>query len=359
VRVVSGALMTLAAAACALGEIELRGGNIIDAPVESVTLGGVRVGGAAPRTIPWDRVKVVTGQMASEALEYAEISEAAWRARTRLARGDALLAEPLFEWLYALYMLEEGATAGLVAEGYTRCLLDRGAQAEAVAPWLDAVRLGETGDREGVLHPLLPPIFEGGEATRRLADSGLSSQHSGGAAHAIAWWYTEAALLDSGLSGQLATTRPGDTERDGEAGFLERLVRCRSRDGAERRRMRDELRGFVDREHGTWREAWARAALGRSLLMEDDAQSRSLGVIELLHVPARFSAEQPALASMALREAAAALERAGDPDGARRLLERAATIDPWRPAPASRESSTVAPSSARSTTLNPGRAMRP
>ncbi len=65
-----------------------------------------------------------------------------------------------------------------------------------------------------------------------------------------------------------------------------------------------------------------------------------LGVIELLHVPARFASDQPALASLALRDAATALRALGEHDGASDLLQQLPAIDPARPAPEPRPQST-------------------
>jgi len=343
--VIAGALIFLTAlpALLAPGVIELRGGAEVDAPIESISLDGVRVGGSAPRVISWDRVKTITGEHASEALEYEEIAGAAWRARTRLARGDAPMAEPLFAWLFKLYRLQDSPTAALVADGYMRCLLDRGAQARAVAPWLDTVRMSAGDAAASVLQPALAPIFDDSLETAALAEAGLPNQlqPSGGAAHALAWWYTEAARFDAGLPGQLPTTRPGELgEADEDLAFIEQIVVSRTGDREQRRRERARLRRVIDREHGSWREAWARVAIGRSLLLEDDPSSGSLGVIELLHVPARFAEELPALAALALRDASSALRRLGDDAGAEELLEQLPLIDPTRPAPAPRPDST-------------------
>jgi len=350
-------LAATAPALLAPGVIELRGGAEVTAPIESIDLGGVTVGGSAPRTLTWDRVKVITGVHASEALEYEEIAGAAWRARTRLARGDAPMAEPLYAWLFNLYHLTDSPTAAMVAGGYLQCLLDRGAQAEAVAPWLDTARLRDAGPVE--LQPSLPPIFEDSDATRALGESGLPGllQPTGGVPHAMAWWYTEAARRDAGLSGQLPTTRPGELrEVPGDLAFVEHLVLCRTGDGVQRKRRRAELRGVIDEHAGTWREAWSRAAIGRSLLLEPDEASRTMGVVELLHVPARFAQQQPALASLALRDAASALRTMGDDAGAQALLRQADIIDPTRPAPAplprSTHVSAEAPGGAVSPTSN-------
>lgn len=329
-----------APALLAQGVIELRGGSEVTAPIESIDIGGVTVGGSAPRTITWDRVKVITGEHASEALEYEEIAGAAWRARTRLARGDAPMAEPLYAWLFNLYQLTDSPTAALVADGYLQCLLDRGAQAEAVAPWLDSLRLDSLrlggGDASDLL-PALPPIFDDSEATRALGESGLPGllQPTGGVPHALAWWYTEAARRDAGLPSQLPTTRPGELNvAADDLDFVESLVLSRTGDSAQRNRHRAMLRSAIDDHAGSWREAWARAAIGRSLLLEQDDAERSMGIVELLHVPARFASEQPALAALTLRDAASALRAMGDGAGAEALLRQFKSIDPTRPAPA-------------------------
>jgi len=325
------------------GVIELRGGVEIDAPIEAISLDGVRVGGSAPRIISWDRVKTITGEHASEALEFEEISDAAWRARTRLARGDAAMAEPFFAWLFNLYHLKDGPTAAIVADGYLQCLLDRGAQAPAVAPWLDTIRLAVDDEDAVTLQPALPPIFDDSLETKALGEAGLPGllQPTGGIVHALAWWYTEAARFDAGLAGQLPTTRPGEIgQAEDDLAFIEQLVLSRTGNDAQRKRMRLLLGRIVDRKQGTWREAWARVAIGRSLLLEDDERSRALGVIELLHVPARFASEQPALAALALRDAAGALRTLGDDAGAQELLEQLPQIDPTRPAPTPRPPST-------------------
>lgn len=333
------------------GAIELRGGVEVSAPIEAVTLTGVRVGGSAPRTIAWDRIKVITGEFASDALEYEEIADAAWRARTRLARGDAMMAEPLFAWLFNLYQLEDGPTAELVTTGYLRCLLDRGAQADAVAPWLDTIRLGavvadpdaSNGSEPGPLQPRLAPIFEDSPELRALAESGLPSklQATGGQAHALAWWYAEAARFDAGLPKQLVTTRPNEQGADeDDLEFIERLVLCRTGDRAERKRARAQLERVYESDTGTWREAWARTAVGRSLLLEDDEHEQHLGIIELLHVPARYADDQPALAALALRDAARAMRNLGDHQAADALLEQLRSIDPSRPAPPPRPPTT-------------------
>jgi hypothetical protein len=86
-----------------------------------------------------------------------------------------------------------------------------------------------------------------------------------------------------------------------------------------------------------WLEAWCRVGIGRSLLRESDESSRMQGVIELLHLPARFGAQEPYLSAVALAEAAVALGEMGDAAGAsaikselREKFSRSAVLE-WEP----------------------------
>lgn len=66
----------------------------------------------------------------------------------------------------------------------------------------------------------------------------------------------------------------------------------------------------------SWMEAWLRMGLGRSLIRETDSSTRLRGVIELLHLPARFGTDQPNLAGIALADAAVTMLEIGDTDAA-------------------------------------------
>jgi hypothetical protein len=68
-----------------------------------------------------------------------------------------------------------------------------------------------------------------------------------------------------------------------------------------------------------WEEAWCRVAIGRSLLRETDIREQRMGLVAMLHVPARFGDQLPALSALVLTEVAAELERMGDAAGAARL----------------------------------------
>ncbi len=94
--------------------------------------------------IGWDRVREVTGPLATEASKFTSTAEKAWRARARLERGDWVAAEPLFEELFSEYRTRTGPTALTVAGGLVRCRLMRGAQTAAVEPWIAWLRAQPT-----------------------------------------------------------------------------------------------------------------------------------------------------------------------------------------------------------------------
>lgn len=324
--------LALAIAASVCGPVELRGGDVVTAPIEAVSIEGVRIGGAEPRVIAWDSVRKVIGDRASAAAEFERISEDAWRARLRLARGDHALAAPIFERLWVIYSEKSGPTALMIAEGTLACRLASGRSADAIEPWLHAVALREQGvviagdppltpvvDNATMLVPSLAPVWLDGAAARVEID----------AAH----------LPRIGVAGELATlfaisarSQAGDTNtgalpsRDHPGVGLVRLIaECVASDAARREAARFAMEQRLSEDAGSWREAWIRAAIGRSFLMEQAPRDRMVGVFHLMHLPARFAWSHPELAMMALALASRELAAQGDAAGAaaiRAELER-------------------------------------
>ena len=91
-------------------------GQVSQVGPDGVVLAVVPTAGSAPgsteKVVSWDLVARVDGELATEALAYLPMAENLWRARTRLERGDAVGAEPIFEQLYARYSGRRGPTAG-------------------------------------------------------------------------------------------------------------------------------------------------------------------------------------------------------------------------------------------------------
>lgn len=319
-------------------------GGIVAGQAVAISPAGVLTrNGGAEFTLGWDRVAAVEGTLAAQAAPYQDLARKAWRARTRLERGDAVAAEPLYEDLFAHLSQTDGPTALAICEGLLRCRLWRGAHALALSPWLQWVRLqhdesasGTAGRSEAdasgriwamALLPIideptglvvsLPPVWLSGPSVRALvarptplveesADDGPGVAR----ARALAALYLHAARYEGGE--RSAAPEPGDAlRRDPGVALVADVVLARTGDAAQRTTARAALRTRLATELPGWQEAWCRVGLGRSLLIEPDPAAAMEGVVELMHLPARFGQEQPYLTGVALAEAAAALDRLG------------------------------------------------
>lgn len=330
-------LLVLMACSAASAQVHLRGGEVVEAPVRAVTAQGVEVGGDAPRLISWDRVREVEGEFAEDADAYAIVAEQAWRARTRLSRGDIVLAQPLFETLFETYRDAEGPFSLLIAEGLLTCRLAHMAQASAVEPWLAAARLRRAGyaiagerpgesplDPETLLAPQLPPLWLEGAAVAALAESAPNMNAPGAA---LAQLYRLAAAQAEGA--QIQQIGAPD---DGAVALVSRMIAATGDDASGRAEARQWLRAGLSRDEGTWREAWRRAAIGRSLLREPSIADQRRGMIQLLHIPARFGETQRYLSGVALALVADALRTHDDEFGAAQLQDELIALDPAHPA---------------------------
>lgn len=346
-RHVARAIVLLFGALCAApcgAQVTLRGGERIEDPVVRIDAGGVEVGGARPRVIGWERVREVHGEHAQAAAAYAPLSDALWRADLRLRRGDLAMAEPLFERAFAAFYGARGPSPQLAAQGLLRCRLARGAHASAVEPWLETLRLrrehgaaravgasdgADAIDPDTGLAPALPPVWLDTPALEALSRLGhvQTDDPVVGAFDAIYRW-SAAATRDPGAPAP--TISPAAAKDPGVQ--LARLVaEAQHGDASVRAAARGALRRDLQHDFGSWREAWRRVALGRSLLCEQDAASRAEGVLELLHVPARFGASSPHLSGVALALVCDELERTGDLAGAATLRAELEAISPSHP----------------------------
>lgn len=330
----------LAISGAAMSQVELRGGMFVSAPVKAVTFEGVDVGGDEPRTIGWDSVKLVMGEKSEEAAAFYETAEKAWRARTRLARGDIELACPLFDELFRAYKGHSGPTALMVAEGRIRCLTRQGDHANAVEAWIEALRLRRAGDEiagdppmlpvldeDLGLVPVLPPIWLANADTETVAKRDVVDEGDP-VSRAMSALYRAAARGEAGLPLEMPAKLP---EHPGVS-FVADIVRSRAGDVTQRTAARDRLIEGLAADMGTWREAWRRAAIGRSLLMEEKDADRTAGVFQLLHLPARFARSQKYLANLALAEVCLELDRRGDPDGMAAIRSELESQGPDTPA---------------------------
>lgn len=316
-------------------QVELRGGMLVSAPVVNVSIQGVEVGGDEPRVIGWDSVKVVLGEHAAAATPFMSIADQAWRARLRLSRGDTELACPLFEDLFRTYQGLNGPTAVMVAEGRVRCMLRQGDQTGAIVPWMEALRLRRAGymiagdppitpvlDEETGLIPALPPIWLGTTDSALLADF-KAPKEVDDITRAMGELFAAAARYENGreLGTLPESTHPG-------VDFVRQIVLARAGNAEQRNAARTKLAQGLETDANTWREAWRRVAIGRSLLREESLDDRTAGVFQLLHLPARFAQTHPYLASIALAESAMEMKRRDDDASAQVLAAELHTLAP-------------------------------
>ena len=354
-------MLALGAAAAVLlpAQLELRGGEAappgrvlrVDASGAVLTAEASAITNPAPSVvIGWDRVRSVGGEFEAAAAPFGADAEKAWRARVRLERGDAIGAEPLFEELFGTLGRgpDAGPTAALVAEGLLRCRLRRGAHVAAVEPWLALRRAsppaspqwlhpdwaGEAGlpavlDPKTRLIPGIPPMWVGVAAARSLSalpagSLGATDDASG----SIAALYLAAARYEAG---ETVATPPVQSADAGVA-LVADVVASRIGTPEEREAARKALAERAGRaDTPPWVLAWCRAALGRSMILEPDAATRDLGVIELLRLPAELGDVHPYLTGLALAQASVTLRSAGDGAGADTLRDELVQRYPSHP----------------------------
>ncbi len=304
----------------------------------------IRETGGASTAVSWDRVRAVRQERHERQdprLEgWLRQGERMWRARTRLERGDVVLAEPLFRELFGDTRGRSHAGARLVAEGLLRCRLTRGDQAGAVLPALEVIRLHRAGiesdayrtlpavlDEKHELVPALPPAWQPAAGDLALVSALEQYDAQGDAVVAqLAFRYRQIAARQAGHDIVAPRAHPNAAETDRHAGLqLVRLLIDAHDDDAERReesrrRMRERMEEADD-----WVEAWLLFHMGGSLLGEDGVCRKQRGLVYLMHLPARFSGLQPYLAGLALdraREGAEQLNMTELADRLRTELER-------------------------------------
>ncbi len=305
--------------------------------------------------VGWDEVRRVTGPLAGEAEGYLGVARAVWRARTRLERGDAVSAEPLFEALFAEYRGTEGPTAAVVAEGLLRCRLRRGALTGAVPAWLAWLRAGRVGSaREGLapvgdggtgLVAALPPLWTDSTAVASFAageGAVISVEGEVGRADLLDAMYRVAARrtagmgVDAGVEERVFEEVEGRLQDDAGLTLVWAVVAAQGEPGARRAEAVATLRGLAEEASGdpdrAWVEAWSRVGLGRAMVADADDAVRRLGVVELLRVPALLGEDAPYLAGLALADAARAVRDLGNAKGADALENELMTRFPGHPA---------------------------
>ncbi len=306
-------------------------------------------------SLGWQVVREVNGPGSADSARFMAVSDRAWRAGARLDRGDAYAAEPLFEELFRTYGSMRGPTAVHVAEGLLRCRLRRGSQVQAVEPWSAALRAGALEphaaqvehviaggliDLSTGLCPALPPMWTNGPSLQILTSlasppavepnntpAAAQGDRERRVADGLLSLYIHAARFEAGM----ATGGPGDAPAELENHPALWIVRSRTGNPEVRASARRVIADALKATDQPWLEAWYRAALGRSLVLEADRETRLLGVAQLLHIPARLAPAQPYLAGLCLAEASATMRDLGDTQAADRLRDELIRTYPDHP----------------------------
>ncbi|MHC5023440.1 MAG: hypothetical protein ACYTGG_05955 [Planctomycetota bacterium] len=300
--------------------------------VVAISDGGVRLreSSGLVRDVSWDRVSGVQTAFADPGLDDRLVMATdLWRARTRLERRDAALAEPLLARWFDDYVGQTNETALVVTEGLLRCYLARGAHEAAVLPALEVARLrraGESTDSYTLLDPVLdettslcealPPVWVQPRAMARL-ERDLSRYDSGGdeVVAALASLYRRAVLRQLGRGAEEADETPPRWPDHPGVELLALLEQVWDAEPEARLHARTRLLRPVGAAP-SWVEAWSRLGVGLSLLSGSAEPTRQRGMVALAHVPARFGASHAYLAGIALARMAEELDSAGDPDAA-------------------------------------------
>lgn len=301
--------------------------------------------------VGWDRVLRPPAALADAAEPFDELAKDAWRARARVERGDLVLAEPLLQGIFERTDADgsplRGPTGLVVSEGLLRCRLARGAGAAALEPWLawiDAsiVRQPRTTfahrhwaqeaglppviDPATELCPLLPPMWLATQSLQLVIQLEPAEGERDKAA-AMRALYQAAARHELGHR----VTELPDVPREAASELVRDIVAARVLDDAARTSARARLESALPSAASPWLAAWIRAAIGRSLVHEENEELRLRGVAQLLRVHVLHREDSPALADIALGEAAATLADIGQADAARLLARELARLSPQSP----------------------------
>ena len=229
---------------------------------------GVYISGGVGRAaiiVPWDRVRSVTTSRTEPMLEQRlETATKIWRARSRVERGDHALAEPVLERLFEQSIGQTSETARVIAEGLLRCRLHRGANAAAVIPGLEVIRLHRADvstasyralasvlDERMELIPQLAPAWVSDRALM-VAETRLAKYDAQGdeVVAALAGWFRRAA--SASLRRTSLPDSPADVVHPGVA-LVAAMVNAQSGAVDVREAARDRLRD---------RAGWLTAVVG-------------------------------------------------------------------------------------------------
>lgn len=331
-------LATLALAAANAESIAtLRSGSRI--AISDVSAAGVSLpadSGRPARVIPLSLVRSVEGELAPKFEANKSIASDLWRAGARLERRDHAGADPILENLWKATAGASGPTRAEIAAGLLACRIARGAFASALEPWAEWIDESVTLDTENAarvrsmvesLEPgdiwiaSMPPVWVDSPGVREIATASLPFPDSKDVGHPtgtdVREIYSVAARRDSGMDWNLD---PASAKKNpGWANIAGEMVLAESPDTAVRSESRQKLSTRLAADGPAWKQTWIRLGLGRSLLLESTLEERRNGVMNLLWVASR-SEVTPAVAAIALADAARGLIALGDIPGAISIL---------------------------------------
>ena len=339
----AGVLGSVSCFGVAAQHVERRGGEPpLQGEVTEVSDAGVTVRSdlGATHFVPWDRVRRVASRAFESDIErYRETSIMLWRARSRIERNDAALAEPLFERLFETYRGRTHETALVVAEGLLRCRLARGEQTLALIPALETARLRRAGvetvsynslpeimNDAAALCEVLPPLWAESRLLERLyRELGEYRAQDDEVIDAIARLYRESIrrVLEVDDESRLTASAASSLPEHNGVDLLRGILAIREQSRTKFLAAPDRLSGFA--------HAWMRFFVGKSLLAESGVVRKQRGMMNMLYVPARFGDSQKLLAGAALQIVSSALESSGQVEEAARLRHELATRYPYHP----------------------------
>lgn len=277
----------------------------VQGELDTVTAQGIALlvdGSAVPRVIPWYDLKQVEPSNTNTE-RFAPFADRAWRAHTRIDRGDFDGALPLYESMRDAYLWEIGPQSMDIGIGLKRCLISQQQRTQAIEPalsWFVSAKLHTlessvaepSVDPQTMLHIDLPPIMIESSKSQVLAELPESLNRTDRERLLFAYFR----LVHEGVNRQELIVERIDQlkrslrARDPGIVLMEQMAFAQAHPETSRRiAAQDALRRRTQTQHDTWIEVWSRLALGSALLRESDPIKQDEGVIELLHVVVRLS----------------------------------------------------------------------
>lgn len=299
-------------------------GTIVEVDEQGIQ---IRVGDLIlPQQLPWYDIREIEPAH-PDFVNYRQIALDAWRAHTRLERGDYPAAEDMYQHLADRYLWKRGLESADVSFGLMLCMLELDDRAGAVLPflsWIDSQPLEDLKsessrpnfDPQYGLMTELPPVFgplDHISAFEDLPDIEQRSKRQRAFYEIYRLAYNEdeqrtpnAELIVDQIDEMLL----GGDARDAGFELMKDMVTAQAHPQSElRQAARDALRRRAKSKSGTWVEMWARLGLGVSLLNEQTTEEHERGIIELIHVIVRFENMSPRLARTASQIANEYLEQ--------------------------------------------------